>query len=339
MITPKTEKLLNTKIFKIVICFFCFIIKNKTVEELVKVTNFELIEKINKLKKEKNAIILAHCYQSPEIDHVADYVGDSLGLSRLASKTDAETIIFAGVYFMAETAKILSPDKKVLLPNKNSGCNMADMINLKQVKDFRAKNPDVPLVCYVNSSAEVKAECDICCTSANAIDVIKSLNVPKVLFAPDCYLGSFAQKNLPDVEIISYPGFCPTHLRIIPDEIIKMKIMYKDAKILVHPECHQEVVKLADFVGSTTQIMQYCANSSNKSFIIATEKGVVDRLERDFPDKEFILASNKLVCHNMKWNTLEDILNSLLHNQHEVTVEENIRQKALNSIQRMIELG
>lgn len=339
MITPKTEKLLNTKIFKIVICFFCFIIKNKTVEELVKVTNFELIEKINKLKKEKNAIILAHCYQSPEIDHVADYVGDSLGLSRLASKTDAETIIFAGVYFMAETAKILSPDKKVLLPNKNSGCNMADMINLQQVKDFRAKNPDIPLVCYVNSSAEVKAECDICCTSANAIDVIKSLKVPKVLFAPDCYLGSFAQKNLPDVEIISYPGFCPTHLRIIPDEIIKMKIMYKDAKILVHPECHQEVVKLADFTGSTTQIMQYCANSNNKSFIIATEKGVVDRLERDFPDKEFILASNKLVCHNMKWNTLEDILNSLLYNRHEVTVEDAIRQKALKSIQRMIELG
>jgi len=302
-------------------------------------TNFELIEKINKLKKEKNAIILAHCYQSPEIDNVADYVGDSLGLSRLASKTDADIIIFAGVYFMAETAKILSPDKKVLLPNKNSGCNMADMINLKQVKDFKEKNPGVPLVCYVNSSAEVKAECDICCTSANAIDVIKSLNTNKVLFAPDCYLGSFAQKNLPSVEIISYPGFCPTHLRIIPDEIIKMKIMYKDAKILVHPECHQEVVKLADFVGSTTQIMQYCANSNNKSFIIATEKGVVDRLERDFPDKEFILASNKLVCHNMKWNTLEDILNSLLYDQFEVTVEEEIRQKALNSIQKMVELG
>ncbi len=301
-------------------------------------TDFDLVEKINKLKKEKNAIILAHCYQSPEIDFVADYVGDSLGLSRLASKTDAEIIVFAGVYFMAETAKILSPDKTVLLPNKNSGCNMADMINLKQVREFKAKNPDVPLVCYVNSSAEVKAECDICCTSANAVNVIKSLNLKKVLFAPDCYLGNWAKKNLPDVEIISYPGFCPTHLRIIPDEIVKMKIMYKDAKILVHPECHQEVVKLADFVGSTTQIMQYCATSGAKQYIIATEKGVVDRLKRDFPDKEFILASNKLVCHNMKWNTLEDILNSLLHNQHEVTVEENIRQKALNSIQRMIEV-
>ncbi len=301
-------------------------------------TNTELIEKINKLKKEKNAIILAHCYQNPEIDFVADYVGDSLGLSRLASKTDAEIIVFAGVYFMAETAKILSPDKKVLLPNKNSGCNMADMINLKQVKEFKEKYPDVPLVCYVNSSAEVKAQCDICCTSANAVNVVKSLGLKKVLFAPDCYLGSWVQKNLPDVEVISYPGFCPTHLRIIPDEIVKMKIMYKDAKILVHPECHQEVVKLADFVGSTTQIMQYCESTNHKQYIIATEKGVIDRLKRDFPEKEFILASSKLICHNMKWNTLDDILNSLLYDQFEVTVEEEIRQKALNSIQRMIEL-
>ena len=301
-------------------------------------TNNELIEKINKLKKEKNAIILAHCYQNPEIDFVADYVGDSLGLSRLASKTDAEIIVFAGVYFMAETAKILSPDKKVLLPNKNSGCNMADMINLAQVKEFKEKHPGTPLVCYVNSTAEVKAQCDICCTSANAINVIKSLGLKKVLFAPDCYLGSWAQKNLPDIEIISYPGYCPTHLRIIPDEIVKMKIMYKDAKILVHPECHQEVVKLADFVGSTTQIMQYCESTNFKQYIISTEKGVVDRLKRDFPEKEFILASPKLVCHNMKWNTLDDILNSLLYDQHEVTVEEEIRQKALNSIQRMIEL-
>jgi len=300
--------------------------------------NTELIEKINKLKKEKNAIILAHCYQNPEIDFVADYVGDSLGLSRLASKTDAEIIVFAGVYFMAETAKILSPDKTVLLPNKNSGCNMADMINLAQVKEFKEKNPGVPLVCYVNSTAEVKAQCDICCTSANAINVIKSLGVKRVLFAPDCYLGSFAQKNLPDIEIISYPGYCPTHLRIIPDEIVKMKIMYKDAKILVHPECHQEVVKMADFVGSTTQIMQYCESTKYKTYIIATEKGVVDRLKRDFPEKEFILASSKLVCHNMKWNTLEDILNSLLYNRFEVTVEEEIRLKAFNSIQRMIEL-
>jgi len=301
-------------------------------------TYSEITEKINKLKKEKNAIILAHCYQSPEIDYVADYVGDSLGLSRLASKTDADIIVFAGVYFMAETAKILSPEKKVLLPNKNSGCNMADMINLKQVREFKEKYKGIPLVCYVNSSAEVKAECDICCTSANAVNVIKSLGVDKVLFAPDCYLGSYANKSLKDVEIISYPGYCPTHLRIIPDEIVKMKILYKDAKVLVHPECHQEVVKLADFVGSTTQIMQYCASTNHKTYIISTEKGVVDRLKRDFPDKEFILASNKLVCHNMKWNTLEDILNSLLYDRYEVTVEEDIRKRAYRSIQKMIEV-
>ena len=170
----------------------------------------EIVEKINKLKKEKNAVILAHCYQNPEIDLVADYVGDSLGLSKLASKTNADIIVFAGVYFMAETAKILSPDKKVLLPNKKSGCNMADMIDLRMVREFRAKYPNIPLVCYVNSTAEVKAECDVCCTSANAIEVVRSMNVEKVLFAPDCYLGSWVQKNLPNVEVISYPGYCPT---------------------------------------------------------------------------------------------------------------------------------
>lgn len=302
-------------------------------------TDFDLVEKIKKLKKEKNAIVLAHCYQNVEIDLVADYVGDSLGLSRLASKTDADIIVFAGVYFMAETAKILSPDKKVLLPNKNSGCNMADMIDVQRIREFKKQAPNAPVVCYVNSTAEVKAECDVCCTSANAVQIVRSLNVPHVLFAPDCYLGNYVNKNLKDVEVISYQGYCPTHLRIIPDEIVKMKIMNKDAKLLVHPECHQEVVKLADFVGSTTQIMQYCTTSNHKQFIIATEKGVVDRLKRDIPDKEFILASPKLVCHNMKWNTLEDILNALERDEFEVTVKEEIRQKALKSIERMIELG
>lgn len=217
----------------------------------------EIIEKINKLKKERRAIILAHCYQNVEIDNVADYVGDSLGLSRIAAKTDAQIIVFAGVYFMAETAKILSPDKKVLLPNLNSGCQMANMIDMKRMKEFKAQHPGVPVVCYVNSTAEVKAEADVCCTSSNAIDIVRSLNAKKVLFAPDCYLGSWVAKKLPDVEIISYHGFCPTHLRLMPDEVKKMRILYPDAATLVHPECHQEVVKYADFVGSTTQIMQY----------------------------------------------------------------------------------
>ncbi|MEI3254149.1 MAG: quinolinate synthase [Candidatus Gastranaerophilaceae bacterium] len=176
----------------------------------------ELIEKINTLKKEKNAIILAHTYQNVEIDEVADFTGDSLYLSQQAAKTDADIIIFAGVYFMAETAKILSPDKKVLLPNMNSGCLMADMINLQQLREFKAKNPDIPVVCYVNSTAEVKSECDICCTSANAVNVVRSLGVKEVLFAPDTYLGTHVAAMLPDVNVITYPGYCPTHLRIKP---------------------------------------------------------------------------------------------------------------------------
>lgn len=271
----------------------------------------ELVEKINKLKKEKNAVILAHCYQPVEIDEVADYVGDSLGLSKLASKTNADIIIFAGVYFMAETAKILSPDKKVLIPNVKSGCDMADMINLRLVREFKAKNPDCPLVCYVNSTAEVKAECDVCCTSANAVEVVKSLEAKTVLFAPDCYLGSWVQKNLPNKEIISYPGYCPTHRMISSDDIKRMKEKYKDAVVLIHPECRSEAVELGDFTGSTTQIFDYVKNTNYKQYIICTEKGVVDRLKRDYKDKEFILVNNELVCQNMKQNSLQDILDCL----------------------------
>lgn len=298
----------------------------------------EIINEINKLKREKNAIILAHCYQNVEIDEVADYVGDSLGLSRLASKTDADIIVFAGVYFMAETAKILSPDKKVLLPNMKSGCNMADMIDLRLVREFKEKNPNIPLVCYVNSTAEVKAECDICCTSANAIEVVKSLNVKKVLFAPDCYLGSWVQKNLPEVEIISYTGYCPTHLKISPDDIKNARKIHTDGVVLIHPECRPEVAKLGDFIGSTTQIMDYVKNTNFKKYIICTEKGVVDRLQRDYKDKDFILVNDRIVCHNMKHNTLYDILNVLKNENNEVKVDPNTAKKALNAIDKMLQI-
>ncbi len=298
----------------------------------------ELIEEINKLKSEKNAIILGHCYQNPEIDEVADYVGDSLGLSKLASQTDADIIVFAGVYFMAETAKILSPNKKVLLPNKKSGCNMADMIDIKLVKEFKAKYPDLPLVCYVNSSAEVKAECDICCTSANAIEVVRSLGVKKVLFAPDCYLGSWVQKNLPDVEIISYTGYCPTHLRISPDDIKSAKEKYPNAVVLVHPECRPEVANLGDFIGSTTQIFNYVEKTDYKQYIICTEKGVVDRLKLQHKDREFVLVNDRIVCHNMKYNTLFDVLDVLKNENNEVFVDKDVAKRALNSINRMISI-
>lgn len=298
-----------------------------------------MIDEILKLKKEKNAVILAHSYQNVEIDKVADFVGDSLYLSQMAAQTDADIIVFAGVYFMAETAKILSPDKKVLLPRMESGCNMADMINLAQLREFQAKHPEMPMVCYINSTAEVKSECDICCTSSNAVKIVKSLNAKEILFAPDTYLGTWVQSQLEGVKVITYPGFCPTHLRITPEDIHFQKKKYPEALVLAHPECHQAVVSLADYVGSTTGIMKFAQESDKKQFIIATELGVVERLQRDFPQKEFILVSPKAICHNMKWIHLEDILNSLKYEQHEINVDAEIAKRAVTCIDRMLEVS
>jgi len=303
----------------------------------------ELVEKIKKLKKEKNAIILAHCYQNVEVDEVADFVGDSLYLSKQAKKTDADIIVFAGVYFMAQTAKLLSPDKKVLLPRMESGCRMADMIDLEQIRDFKALHPNIPTVCYINSTAEVKSECDMCCTSSNAVRIVKSMSeqqgINEILFLPDTYLGKWVEKELGNIKVTTYPGFCPTHLMIKPNDIIKAREKYPNALVLAHPECHQEVVKLADYVGSTTGIMKYAIESTNKQFIIATEKGVVDRLKRDYPEKEFILVKENIICPNMKWNTLEDIYEALDKEQHEIIVQDDIAQKAVRCIDRMLEIS
>lgn len=299
----------------------------------------ELINEILKLKKEKNAVILAHSYQNIEIDEVADFVGDSLYLSQMAATTNADIIVFAGVYFMAETAKILSPDKKVLLPRLESGCLMADMINLEQLREFKSKYPNIPTVCYINSTAEVKSECDICCTSSNAVKIVSSLGAKEVLFAPDTYLGTWVQSQLDGVNVITYPGYCPTHLRIKPEDIITQKGKYPDALVLVHPECHQSVTELADYVGSTTGIMNFAQKSDKKEFIIATELGVVERLQRDLKDKEFILVSPKAICPNMKWNHLEDIYNSLKYEQYEINVDEQIAKKAITCIDRMLEIS
>lgn len=299
----------------------------------------ELVEKIKKLKKEKNAVILAHCYQNVEIDEVADYVGDSLYLSQRANETNADIIVFAGVYFMAQTAKLLSPDKKVLLPRMESGCRMADMIDLEQVKEFKSLHPNIPVVCYINSTAEVKSECDMCCTSSNAVKVVESMGAKEILFLPDTYLGKWVEAKLGNIKITTYPGFCPTHLQIKPKDILEAREKYPNAKVLAHPECHQEVVKLADYVGSTTGIMKYAIESDNKQFIIATEKGVVDRLKRDYPDKEFILIKNNIICPNMKWHTLQDIYDALEKEQHEITVDADVAKKAVNCINRMLEVS
>lgn len=297
------------------------------------------IEKIKKLKREKNAVILAHCYQPVEIDLVADYVGDSLYLSQVAAKTDADIIVFAGVYFMAQTAKLLSPEKKVLLPQIEAGCRMADMISLNQLKEFKAKYPNISVVCYVNSTAEVKSECDMCCTSSNAVKVVKSMNEEKILFAPDTYLGKWVEKQLGNVKVITYPGFCPTHLRIRPEDIEKARQEHSDALVLAHPECHTSVSDIADYVGSTTGIMKFAKESNNKSFIIATESGVIDRLRRDYPEKEFIPVKSNIICPNMKMTSLEDILNVLENENNEIFVDEQIAQKAVKCIDRMLEVS
>ena len=299
----------------------------------------DLIKEINKLKAEKNAIILTHCYQNIEIDTVSDYVGDSLYLSKMAEKSNADIIVFAGVYFMAQSAKILSPNKKVLLPNINSGCLMADMINEKNLIEFKEKYPNIPVVCYINSTAEVKAHCDICCTSSNAIEVVKSLNVPKVLFVPDTYLGKYVESKLENVEVITYNGYCPTHLKIRVEDIELARKQYPSALILAHPECHGEIIKRADFTGSTKEIMEFAGKSNNKTFIIATEKGVADRLSRDLKDKEFHLINQNIICPNMKHNTLENIYDVLKNETNEIRIAQDILSRAKTCIKKMLDLN
>lgn len=298
------------------------------------------ISEIKKLKKEKHAVILAHCYQNIEIDEVADYVGDSLYLSQMAAKTDADIIVFAGVYFMAQTAKILNPSKKVLLPNLKAGCAMADMINLEQLRNFKNKYPNIPTVCYINSTAEVKSECDICCTSSNAIKIVESLKSPKVLFLPDKNLGKWVEKQLGNVEVITYNGCCPIHDRLEPIGIEETKAQYPNALVLAHPECTEDFLKLADFVGSTTGIMNYVKKSNEKQFIVATEKGVLDRLKRDYPNKQFYDIHNEpSICQSMKLNSVSDIYYALKNESPEITVDKEIVKKAFKCIERMLEVS
>jgi quinolinate synthase len=299
----------------------------------------KILERIKFLKQEKNAIILAHSYQNIEIDEVADFVGDSLYLSQKARDTKADIIVFAGVYFMAQTAKIISPDKKVLLPNLNAGCLMADMINLNQVIEFKKQHPNLPVVCYINSTAEVKSECDICCTSSNAVEIVRSLNTSKVLFLPDANLGKYVESQLDNVKVVTYSGCCPVHDNVTEQNILDARNKYPQAKILIHPECRPSVSSLGDYIGSTSGIIDYVKNSKDNQFVIVTQKGVADRLKRDYPDKEFILISNKMLCESMKLTTLEEILYSLENEVNEITLDEDIRERSSNCIQRMLKVS
>ncbi len=296
-------------------------------------------EEIKKLKAERNAIILAHNYQVPEVQDIADVVGDSFALSKHAAETDHEVIVFCGVHFMAESAKILSPNKTVLLPAKDAGCPMADMITADKLRAMKAQYPEAAVVCYVNSSAEVKAECDICCTSSNAVKVIQSLKAKQIIFAPDENLGSFIAQKVPEKEIILWKGFCITHKRVKAEEVLKIKELHPEAKILMHPECSVEVQKLADFLGSTSEIIKKAKEIPEKDIIIGTEEGIMHILKKQSPDKRFYLLSPGLICANMKKTRIEDVYLSLLNMQHEIKVDEDIRVKALKSLEEMLKIS
>lgn len=291
---------------------------------------------IRDLKKQNNAIILAHLYQRPEIQDIADFVGDSLGLSQQAAATDAEIIVFCGVHFMAESAAILSPNKLVLLPEINAGCPMADMVTAEQLREKKHQYPDAVVVCYVNSSAEVKAESDICCTSANAVKVVQSIPADRqVLFVPDKNLGHYVslKANRP---IIFWEGHCPTHDRMTLDDIQDQKRLHPQAKVMVHPECRPEIVAMADAVFSTSGMIKYAKERPEKEFIVGTESGIMHQLHKECPGKEFYLASNKLVCPNMKSTTLEKVKWALETKVPKVTVSEDIRLRAIASLERML---
>lgn len=300
--------------------------------------NEQLAEKVKKLKTQRKAVILAHNYQPAEVQDIADFCGDSLGLSIEASRTDAETIVFCGVKFMAETAAILSPEKTVLLPDKDAGCPMADMITSANLRQLKAENPNALVVTYVNSTADVKAESDYCCTSSNAVELVNALPKDKpVIFVPDQHLGRFvAEKTGRD--LILYPGYCTTHIVITDDDIKNAKQQYPDAVVLAHPECSELVKALADQVLSTGQMLKFVKGSSAKRFIVATETGMIYALKRTRPDAEFIPASQKAQCPNMKRITLEKIVWSLEDMKYRIEVPEIIRQKAKKALDRMLEI-
>jgi len=295
----------------------------------------ELGQRLRELKEELNAVILAHNYQRPEVQDVADFLGDSLELSRKATQTQAEIIVFCGVDFMAESASILNPEKMVLLPELNAACPMAAMITPEDVRVLRERHPGAPVVCYVNSSAAVKAESDICCTSANAIKVVNSLSEEEIIFIPDEYLGRYVASKTKK-EIVLHPGFCPTHARVRAGEIRFLKEAFPDAEIIVHPECTPEVIALADAVLSTSQMVRYAKESAAKTFIVGTEEGLLYRLRRENPGKTFHLASSTLICPNMKKITLESVVKSLGKRQHIITVPEETRQAAVRALDRML---
>ena len=295
-------------------------------------------DEINRLRKKQNAVILSHNYQVGEVQDIADYVGDSLELSIIASKVDAARIVFCGVHFMAETASILANDKEVYLPVLSAGCPMANMITAQALREKKNELPDAAVVCYVNSSAEVKSLSDICCTSSNAVNVVRSIKSDKeILFIPDMYLGDYVRKKS-GREMMLWNGYCPTHARILPEDIIRQKEVHAGAKVVVHPECRPTVIELADAARSTSGIISYCRETDNRDFIIGTEVGIIHRFKKENPDKEFFPASVHAVCPNMKKTTLADVYNSLSILSNRIIVPDEIAVKARNAVELMVNI-
>jgi len=297
-----------------------------------------LEEKIKELKKKRNAVILAHNYQLPEVQEVADFRGDSLELSRAAASTSAKVIVFCGVYFMAETASILSPDKLVIMPDTNAGCPMANMLSADELSKLKSEHPKAVVVGYVNSSAEVKAELDYCCTSTNAVAVVNHLkDKEEIIFVPDKYLAGYVSKQTKR-ELIIWNGFCPTHAKILPEDVRREKKFHPFAKVIVHPECLPQVVAMADAVLSTSLMAKFAKETEAKEMIVGTEVGLIYRLKKDNPGKEFYPASERAVCPNMKRTTQEKILWALEELKEEVKVPNDIRLRAKKAIDRMLEI-
>jgi len=298
--------------------------------------NIELIEKINRLKKKKNAVVLVHNYQRKEIYEVADFLGDSLDLAKKAASTDAKIIVFCGVDFMAETAKILNPNSKVLLPAREATCPMANMITIESLNELKAKHPNAAVVSYVNTNADVKAESDVCCTSMNAVHIVEKIPQDEIIFIPDQHLATYVQEHTKK-KIIKCEGFCYVHSKILADSVKKAKELHPKAKVIAHPESPIEVLKLADHVTGTGGMITYSKESDAKEFIIATEEGMVNRLIRDVQDKTFYPIGT--VCFNMKKNTLEKVYEALINEQYEITIDPDIAIKAKVAINKMIALS
>lgn len=293
-------------------------------------------DEIEQLKKERNALILAHFYQDIEVQGVADFIGDSFELAKRAKEAEEDVIVFCGVHFMAEGAKILNPAKTVLLPVMDAGCPMADMATSDDVIALKEKHPDAAVVTYVNSTADVKCVSDICCTSSSVMKVIHSLDEKKIIFVPDRNLGQYVAEQVKDKEVILFDGHCPVHSRITVEDVGQAKKAKPDAILLVHPECVPEVLAQADFVGSTSQIIKEALASKNEDIIIGTEVGVIDYLKKRAPKKNFYLLSPKMVCKNMKKTSLLDVRNALKNNEHEIVLDEQVIEKAYNSLNRMM---